>query len=323
MAFARETDMNARICILFSFSLLTVLAAPFIGYDIISPAEIIGGDDASVFWLLRVPRTVMAFLTGAALSLCGTIFQATFRNPLATPYTLGIASGASLGTAVFYILSVHFVGGSVLFSFLGAVLSAGIVLLAGSCGSSILLAGVALNFTFSAIVVFIQYISSFANSLRLIRFMLGGLETASVASLTITLPIVILFFIIVMTYRRELDIISQGDEFALSRGVNLNTVKLIFYIVTSLVLGVVVSIAGPIGFVGMMAPHIMRLLIGTSHMKLVPVAFAFGGAFLTRCDTFARIVIFPAEIPVGAITAMLGGPFFIFLLIKNKRSAVI
>jgi iron complex transport system permease protein len=315
--------MNIRIAVLLSVSLLVLLSAPFIGHEIISPVEISAGSDAGVFWLIRVPRVAMAFLTGAALSVCGTIFQAMFRNPLATPYTLGIASGASLGAAVFYILSIKFVGGSVLFSFLGAVLSAGIVLFAGSYGSSILLAGVALNFTFSAIVVFIQYISSFANSLRLIRFMLGGLETASVTSLTVTFPAVFLFFFIVMAYRRELDIISQGDEFALSRGVNLNTVKLIFYIITSLVLGVVVSIAGPIGFVGMMAPHITRLLIGTSHMRLVPVAFVFGGAFLTICDTFARIVIFPAEIPVGAVTAMLGGPFFIFLLIKNKRSAVI
>ncbi|MDR2105285.1 MAG: iron ABC transporter permease [Deferribacteraceae bacterium] len=303
-------------------SLAILIAAPFMGRQIIYPSEIFsGGVDAEIFWQLRVPRIVLSYLAGAALSMCGMVFQAVFRNPLATPYTLGVASGASLGAAVFYMLSLPIAGGGSLFAFAGAILTMLVVFAAGSYGNSLLLAGVAVNFTFSAVVIFIQYISSYASTLMIIRFMIGGLETASAELLPPILFAVLLGFAVTLLLRRHLDLLSLGETAAQSRGADVARTKLALFAMTSLVLATVVSITGPIGFVGLMSPHISRLLVGNSHQRLAAASFLFGGGFLTLCDSAARIIIFPAEIPVGVITSILGGPFFIFLLAKNRKKS--
>jgi iron complex transport system permease protein len=301
-------------------SLLILVVSPFLGHQVFYPSEVTSGAAAEIFWRIRVPRVLLGYLAGASLSMCGMIFQAVFRNPLATPYTLGVASGASLGAALFFMLSMPVAGGATLFAFIGALLTMAVVCAAGSFGNSLLLAGVAVNFTFSALIIFIQYISNYAGTLMIIRFMIGGLETATAASLIPVLTAVMAGFLITLFLRRQLDLLSLGEETAQSRGADAGRLKIILFVMTSLVLATVVSITGPIGFVGMMAPHMTRLLIGSSHQKLTPVAFLFGGAFLTLCDTAARIIIFPSEIPVGVFTAMLGGPFFIFLLVKNRRA---
>jgi iron complex transport system permease protein len=304
-------------------SLAILVAAPFLGRDIFTPREIFSGVPAEIFWRIRVPRVVLSYLAGATLSMCGMIFQAVFRNPLATPYTLGVASGASLGAALFFILSIPLAGGEALFAFVGAMLTMLLVYSAGSYGSSILLAGVAINFTFSAVIMFIQYLSDYAGTLMILRFMVGGLDAATAGSAMMVLVVVVICFLVTLLYRRHLDLLTLGEEVAASRGVDVGGLKIILYVLTSVAVGTVVSITGPIGFVGMMSPHISRLLVGSGHYRLTPIAFLFGGAFLTACDTAARVIIFPAELPVGIITSMLGGPFFIFLLIKNKRKGIL
>lgn len=312
-------------------SIITVVLAPFAGNYALSLTEVFtfSGGDAEIFWRIRIPRVLMSFSAGAVLSICGMVFQAVFRNPLASPYTLGVASGASLGAALYFLLStvavmpaVHF--GTPLFAFAGALCAMLLVYGFGWLlkGDSILLIGVALNFCFSSLIMFIQYTAGFVSSHRIIRFMIGGLDSASFFTVLVTVPFMAAGFIITMLYRRELDLIITGDEIAQSRGVDIVRMKYMFYIITSLMIGCVVSVTGPIGFVGMMAPHICRLLVGENHQKLAPVVFLFGGAFLTACDTFARTVIFPVEIPVGVITSMLGGPFFIFLLVQRRGKKV-
>lgn len=319
-----------RSALISVISVILVILAPFLGgYDLsLTDIFTFTGGDAEIFWRVRIPRVLMSFTAGAALSLSGMIFQALFRNPLATPYTLGVASGASLGASIYFLLSavmfipVYF--GAPLFAFAGAMLAMFLVYGIGWAlkGDSVLLVGVALNFCFSSLIMFIQYTAGFISSHRIIRFMIGSLDSASLSSILVTLPFLAAGFIVSMLYRRELDLITTGDDIAASRGVDIQRVKYTFYIVTSLMIGCVVSVTGPIGFVGMMAPHICRLLVGESHYRLTPASFLFGGAFLTVCDTFARILIFPTEIPVGVITSMLGGPFFIFLLVKRRRRQV-
>lgn len=286
-----------------------------------------GGQAADIFWRIRVPRTCVAFLAGAALAVSGMTFQAMFRNPLATPFTLGVSSGASLGAALYVILGISFhvlgVPGVTIFASLGALLS--ILLVYGLARASrgfsaaaLLLAGVAVSFSFSSLILFLQYLSDFAGSFRILRWLMGGLDTVGFDSVLSMFPPVAVGGTVVLLLTHELNLLSTGDELATSRGVAVGRVKKIAFLTTSLMVGTVVAFCGPIGFVGMMAPHICRLLVGPNHRVLAPATLLFGGTFLVLCDTLARTVVAPVEIPVGIVTALLGGPFFLALLVTRS-----
>lgn len=307
-------------------SALVFLAAPFFGMRFISPEVLFrdAGLDSTLFWDIRVPRVCAAFLAGSALALSGMTFQAMFRNPLATPFTLGTSSGASLGAALYVQLglSVSLLGipGITLFAFLGAVLAIllvyGLTLARrGFTTASMLLAGVAISFFFSSLILFLQYISDFTHAYRIMRWLMGGLEVLGFETVLNLLPFVIAGSAILLYLTHELNLMMTGEEMAASRGVDVKRVRTFLFFATSLMVGSVVALFGPIGFVGMMVPHICRLLIGANHCYLAPASFFFGGTFLVLCDTLARTVIAPAEIPVGVITALLGGPFFVWLLV--------
>jgi iron complex transport system permease protein len=180
-----------------------------------------------------------------------------------------------------------------------------------------LLAGVAVSFFFSSLILFLQYLSDFTQSFRILRWLMGGLEILGFDTVLNLLPLVLGGSAVLTLLRRELNLLTTGEDLALSRGVDVRRVKLVLFLVTSLMVGGVVAVCGPIGFVGMMAPHICRLLVGWDHAHLFPTTLLFGGTFLTFCDTLARTLIAPAEIPVGIITALLGGPFFIWLLLSS------
>jgi iron complex transport system permease protein len=285
--------------------------------------------ESDIFWKIRVPRVCISFLAGAGLAVSGMAFQAMFRNPLATPFTLGVASGASLGASIYVRLGLVFsilgISGISIAAFAGAILSILLVygLTRARRGFSIttmLLAGVAISFFFSSVILFTQYMSDFSQSFRILRWLMGGLEAVGFESVLNMAPFVISgsAIIIYMTY--ELNLMMTGEEIAASRGVSVRKTKKILFFATSLMVGGVVAICGPIGFVGMMVPHICRLLIGADHRYLTPATLLFGGAFLTLCDMLARTLIAPAEIPVGIITALLGGPFFIWLLLGKTSS---
>lgn len=326
--------MKKRHYILALFVLLaicTLLFAPFIGMQKITPGMVFmqagSGIETEIFWKIRFPRTLSAFFAGAALAISGMTFQALFRNSLATPFTLGVSSGAAFGAALYVKLGAlaalaGISGGSVA-AFIGALLSIFLVygltkIKQGFSTGDMLLAGVAVSFFFTSLILFIQYISDFTHSFRIIRWLMGGIEIVGYKPLLTLLPFVLIGTAFVLLLTHELNLMLLGEDIAMSRGVSVDTVKTSLFFATSLMVGGVVSITGPIGFVGMMSPHICRLLIGHDHRFLAPVTFLFGGVFLTLCDTMARTVIAPAEIPVGVITALLGGPFFLWLLVSGS-----
>ncbi len=326
--------MTGRLSIIVGLGALAVAVlavAPFVGLQSI-PVETLwhSADDTAgkIFWVIRVPRVLAAFLAGAALALSGMTFQALFRNPLATPYTLGVASGASLG-AVVYIhlgltLSLGWFDGGSLFAFAGAMLTIGIVYALsrtrqGFSTATLLLSGVALNFFFSSLILFVQYLSDPARTFRMFRWMLGGLEgVVGMEPVAGLLPFVLAGTAVVAFQRHELNLLATGEDLATARGVEVKRTKALLLLAASLMVGSVAAVCGPIGFVGLMAPHICRLLIGPDHRLLAPATLLFGGTFLVLCDTAARTVIAPYELPVGIITALLGGPFFLWLLMARS-----
>jgi iron complex transport system permease protein len=308
-----------------------VVIAPFVGMELILPAQITTQSfEQYVFFTLRVPRVLVAFLAGGGLAVCGMVFQAIFRNPLATPYTLGVSSGASFGAALCILtgLSVHTgipgLGATEVGAFLGA--SAAMLIVYGfstiqRVGSSltILLAGVAVSFLFGSLLMFVQFLSGLRHSFQIVRWLMGGLEVFGYSSLYSMLPFLCIGVVIVAWHLPELNLLLTGEDLAATRGVNVRRVKIVLYFATSLAVSAIVAVCGPIGFVGMMSPHICRLLFSNDHRVLGPASFLFGGMFLVACDTFARTIIAPAEIPVGVITALCGGPFFLWILFGRGR----
>lgn len=289
--------------------------------------------ESSIFWSLRLPRVLTAFLAGASLAISGMVFQAIFRNPLATESTLGVASGASFGAALQVRLGLTFsivgITASSVFAFVGAIASMMLVyglsrLRKGFSTSAMLLAGVAISYFFSSLILMVQSTADFNSSFKLLRWLMGGLTGVGYAGLASLIPLVVVGAAIIVYFSNELNLLSTGDDIAASRGVEVVRVRRALFFATSLTVGGVVSICGPIGFVGMIAPHVARLLIGHDHRYLTPSTALLGGIFLTLSDTVARLITAPAEMPVGAITALVGGPFFIWLLIGSlgKRSVI-
>ncbi len=286
------------------------------------------GQDHEILFDIRLPRVLCAFITGSMLALSGMSFQALFRNPLATPFTLGVSSGAALGAAVFIRLGLTFtfggISGTALAAFSGALLSVMLVygltqLKGGFSTSTLLLSGIAISFFFSSLILFIQYISGLTHSFRIIQWMMGSLAAADYGKLANLLPFFGIGTLLLVFLHRELNLLMIGEDIATGRGVNVGLVKKLIFLAASLMVGGVVSVCGPIGFVGMMSPHICRLLIGADHRLLTPATLLFGGFFLVLCDTLSRTLIAPSEIPVGVLTALLGGPFFIWLLLSRKN----
>ena len=285
------------------------------------------GQEREILFNIRIPRVLCAFAAGAMLSLSGMSFQALFRNPLATPFTLGVSSGAALGAAIFIRLGLAFsiagISGTSLAAFTGAMIAVALVygltrIKGGFTTTTLLLAGIAISFFFSSLILLIQYTSGLSHSFRIIQWMMGSLTAADYGKLVNLLPFLGAGAVLLLFLHREMNLFMVGEDIAVSRGVNVGLVKKLIFLAASLMVGGVVAVCGPIGFVGMMSPHICRLLVGADHRFLTPAAFLFGGLFLALCDTLARTLIAPAEIPVGVITALLGGPFFIWLLLSRK-----
>lgn len=324
-------SVRTRLFLLATFSLACLLVAPFVGMEWITPVEGLQARTANlsarIFWDIRIPRVLAGFLCGASLSLGGTAFQALFRNPLAAPFTLGVSSGAGLGAAIFVRLGLAFsflgIPGVSLAAFGGALFAMALVYVltrirGNFSTATLLLGGVAVSFSLSSLTLFIQYSANLYDSFRLIRWMMGGLGSMSYDSVRNMAPFALLGAGIVLWLPHEMNLLNTGRDVALSRGVEVDRVQKLIFLSVSLMVGGVVAMCGPIGFVGIMAPHICRLIVGQDHRYLTPAAALFGGAFLVVCDAFARTIIAPAEIPVGVITAMLGGPFFLWLLLTRR-----
>lgn len=319
---------------LLGLAVLSVAWAPFWGMESIHFDALWGKVDDSaaayILWNLRIPRVLMAFMAGAGLAVSGMVFQAMFRNPLATPFTLGVSSGASLGAAVCIQFGLSFavwgISGVAISAFIGAILSIILVYALtstsrqGSSTATMLLAGVAVSFFFSSMILFLQYMSDFTRSFQMLRWVMGGMQNiVGFHDVLNVLAFVVSGCLIVWYLLMDLNLLTTGEDFAFSRGVNVKQVKVLLFFSVSLMVGAVVAVCGPIGFVGLMAPHICRLLIGSDHRRLFPATLLFGGTMLVVCDTIARMVLAPTELPVGILTALIGGPFFLWLLLSRRR----
>ena len=332
--------MNIRsytttVSIFFLLLLITLCIAPLIGSTDISLNRAFSTTlnnsnniDASILFQVRLPRILLGAITGAALSVAGAVLQALLRNDLAAPFTLGVSSGAALGAVIAIALNLNFtfLGFPIisLFSFMGSL---GAILLVFNLVRTrhgefptgvLLLAGVTANFFFASLVMFIHYLADFSQSFTIIRWLMGGLDITDYNTILTVFPIVFIGIFILLFVSRDLNLISTGVHSASSRGVNVKKIQKIGFVTASLITGTVVATWGPIGFVGLIVPHIVRLFVGPDLRILIPASMLFGASFLVICDTFARTLLAPTEIPVGIITAMLGGPFFVWLL-KRKR----
>ena len=317
------------------FALAVMLWAPTVGSTPISLGRAFDSSipwdenvDAQIFFVARLPRVLAGGLVGAALAAAGVVMQALLRNPLATPFTLGVSAGASLGAmlavATQLELTVLGITSIPLASFAGSLVATAIVYALaasqrrGLSTNVLLLAGVTLNSFFSALILFVQYLADFTEALRAIRWMMGGLDIASYTPLIAALPLMVLAFIVFAMMTRTLNMLSVGSEAAAARGVNIVRAQRLAFLSASLATGAAVSLGGPIGFIGIVVPHLVRLLVGSDHRIVLPASALFGAAFLVLCDLAARMVMSPLEIPVGVVTALIGGPFFLWLLVKRS-----
>lgn len=316
--------MKIKYIIYIIFLLLLSLLMSFVGPHLDLSVAV----NRRIFINLRINRVIFSFLVGAMLSLGGLSFQTLFQNSLASPYTLGIASGASLGSAIMIIFGFEFsylgMPDTMLGAFIGAIVSTFFIYFLAlkhkeATMYMLLLAGVAVNYSTSSLIMLLQYFGDFSTSFRIARWTMGSLDIVKYLPIIRLMPFFILLIFIIFYHYKELDLMLLGEEFAMSRGVDVRKIQIRFFWVVSLSIGAVVSISGPIGFVGLMVPHMVRKIFGVKHNLLGIMCIFFGGAFLTLCDTIARAFILNSEVPVGVITSLLGGPFFIYLLLRNKK----
>lgn len=275
--------------------------------------------EAAILWQLRVPRVVLGVLVGAALAVSGAAFQGVFRNPLADPYLLGAASGAGLG-ATLVITTAPSIPVQ-LAAFAGALGGVGLTWLVGrSAGrdtATLVLAGVAVGAFLTAGQTFVQQLR--VETLEQVyMWILGRLTTTGWREVLVVLPYLAISAVVLCTCARLLDLLGTGDEEAAALGVHPGRVRLLVLTAASLATAAAVSVAGLIGFVGLVVPHLVRLAVGGSFRIIVPLSLLFGGAFLVVADMLARTVLAPAEIPIGVITAFTGAPFFAILLHRRR-----
>jgi iron complex transport system permease protein len=311
------------------FCLLVLLVTPWIGSTGVTWRNVLNGvsPDRDIFFVARLPRILFGALVGGALAMAGVLFQAILRNSLADPFTLGISAGSSFGAVVAIWLRLEAIVWGIpiisIAAFLGAFLTILMVFFIARTGSALptftlLLAGVTLNFVFGALIMFIHYAANFNQGYLMTRWMMGALDTADLRTVFSAAPFVLLCLAGLMFVAAQLNPLAAGEEWAASRGVNVRRLKNLSYFIGSILTGAVTAFSGPIGFVGLIVPHTIRLIAGSDHRILIPASFFLGSAFLVLCDTAARTIFAPTEIPVGVVTALLGGPFFIALL-RRKR----
>lgn len=294
----------------------------------IGKSEVFGsGAIHDVVWLIRLPRLMLAAIVGSGLAVCGVTMQAIVKNPLADPYVLGVSSGASLGATFAIMLGIGAVFGSNaigICAFIGAFASSIVVMLIANIGGranavKLLLAGMALSAICSSFSSFIIYLANDKEGMQTLTFwMMGSLAGAKWEMLHIIYPVVLVGVLFLWTQSRILNLMLLGDEVSMTLGTDLHRKRQLFLIMVALMIGFIVYAAGMIGFVGLIIPHLVRMLFGTNHKRLIPLAALTGAIFLVWADVLCRIVIPNSELPVGILTSMIGAPCFIYLMVRKK-----
>lgn len=283
-------------------------------------------NEATIILKIRIPRILLGFMVGGALALAGVILQALFRNPLVEPYTLGISGGASLAVSVSIVCGYSHYLGLPFVGFIGALSAISVVYTIGRKFRNIniaglLLTGVMFSFICSSLIMLIMSIAKAEQAHGILFWLMGNLEQNNPFLLKMICFIIPAGALLSFLKAWSLNALSLGDEEALHLGINVEQEKQYLFIVASLMTGVAVSVSGIIGFVGLVVPHFMRMYVGTDHRILMPSSFLLGGIFLTVCDTAARTIIAPTELPVGVITGLVGGTIFLYFLIRETKRA--
>jgi iron complex transport system permease protein len=278
----------------------------------------------TIIWRIRLPRVLLAALVGATLSLGGLVFQALLRNPLAEPYILGISGGSAIGAIIGILMGLSRFPGVSLTAFSGSMAIL-VLLLVMSSGQAILkkdtllLSGVMVNAFCAAIIMFLVSITQDARLHNIIFWLMGDLSLSDIKQVAILAAILLPCFIVLFYCSHAMNLMLLGKEMAQSMGVNIKVVMVLLLVVTSLMVSVTVSHSGLIGFVGLVMPHLLRLVIGPDHRVLVPACVLGGAAYMILCDLLARVIPQQGEMPAGVITALIGAPLFIFLLKRFKQ----
>ena len=278
----------------------------------------------SIVWRIRLPRVLLATVVGATLSLGGLVFQALLRNPLAEPFILGISGGSAIGAIIGILLGLSRFPGICVTSFLGSLATLALILVM-STGKSILrkdallLSGVMVNAFCSAIIMFLVSITQDARLHNIIFWLMGDLSTADLPQVIVLGAILIPCFIIVFVFSHAMNLLMMGRDMALTMGINIRAVTITLLVATSFMVSATVSFSGLVGFVGLVIPHLLRLVLGPDHRILVPACLFGGAAYLVLCDLLARTLPQQGEMPAGVITALIGAPLFIILLKKSRK----
>lgn len=278
----------------------------------------------TIIWRIRFPRIIMAALVGATLSLGGLVFQALLRNPLAEPYILGISGGSAVGAIIGILIGLSGFPGVSLSAFAGSMATL-LFILAVSSGQtilkkdSLLLSGVMVNAFCSAVILFLISLTQDYRLHNIMFWLMGNLSLVDISQVGILGVVLVICFAIIFWYSNSMNLLLLGKEQAITMGVNIKAVTLILLIITSFMVSITVSHCGLIGFVGLVIPHLLRLLTGPDHRILVPACILGGGAYMVLCDLLARVLPGQGEMPAGVITAMIGAPLFIILLNRTGK----
>lgn len=315
-----------KLLFILGFSLIVV--APFLGEISLSLKDIFDSKSMSytVFWDLRVTRVLMAFFVGGILALGGLVFQIVFKNQLITPYTLGISSGTTLFTAIsivffpFINISISAIFGSILtvmiLYYISRVMNKSSIAVSTN---SLLLTGIALSYFYASALMLVFYMSNLQENYSIVRFTLGSLDTVGFRNVFIMFFISLFFYFLINYYKKDIRLLLISNDTAFLKGLNVNRLNIILLVLVSLCVGVSISFVGPIGFIGLVIPHIIKLIYKKSADKLFFPVFFYGGLFLVLSDLISRNLNTDSSLPIGVVTAFIGAPFFVYLLIKRTK----
>jgi iron complex transport system permease protein len=327
-----QHSFTARYSIAFSLAVffLAALVLPWVGAGPISPARVWQhrSPDYEILLQLRLSRTLLALVAGGALSLAGTLFQAMLRDALATPYTLGISAGASLGAVAVIAMGWEtFLG--IPMTWIGALAGAFGVLVVVIGGAfrqrqisafGLLLTGIAINSICAALIMILSSFAGMSRSFSIVRWLIGSIDATSYSSLAVLAIVVFLVSAMIFSQARSWNLLAVGERWAASRGVHVGALLAQGYIFGSILVAGAIALTGPIGFVGLIVPHLVRSRISPDHRQLMPCAFLLGGTLLAVCDAIGRVVMPPAELPAGAALALIGGPYLVWIIRQRTRT---
>ncbi len=325
----RLTGVTLMLAVLLLAALFFGLAAGSAGFSVSSVLKGLSGAGGTelmhdIIWRLRLPRVLLAALLGATLSLGGMVFQALLRNPLAEPYILGISGGSAIGAIVGILMGLARFPGVWLTAFAGSLATLGLLYLMSSGrsmlrGNTLLLSGVMVNAFCSAVILFLISLAQDSRLHNIIFWLMGDLAAATNENVVSLAATVIPCFVVIFTRSHALNLLTLGNDMARSMGVNIRATTSLLLVVTSLMVSATVSYCGLVGFVGLVIPHMLRLIWGPDHRLLAPASILGGAAFMVVCDMLARTLPAQGEMPVGVITALIGAPLFVYLLRKSNK----